>query len=205
MPKDDEVRLKRSAGLILAGGEGKRWGGPKAWARLPSGKSFLECCLDTLAEAGLRPIVATLPYQASAPTYERLETITLPEPGLDMFASLRVGLERLVEFPDWSAVAVLPVDHPLVKSHTVNTLLKSEAQAVIPSFKGKHGHPIRLNRDVVEEIVSGSLKGPTLRDILKQRTAEDVMVDDLGVVSNCNTPEALSAALEISGVDKTKA
>jgi CTP:molybdopterin cytidylyltransferase MocA len=113
-----------------------------------------------------------------------------------MFASLLVGLERLVEFPDWSAVAVLPVDHPLVKSHTVNTLLNFEEQAVIPSFKGKHGHPVRLDRGVVEQIVNGSLEGPTLRDVLKKIKAVDVKVDDPGVVSNCNTPEALAAALK---------
>jgi hypothetical protein len=36
---------------------------------------------------------------------------------------------------------------------------------------------------------------PTLRDVLRTVEALDVPVDDLGVVSNCNTPEALREAL----------
>ena len=34
--------------VILGGGEGKRWGGPKAWAPLPDGRSFLEACASPI-------------------------------------------------------------------------------------------------------------------------------------------------------------
>lgn len=196
--------MTRFAGVILAGGEGKRWGGPKAWAKLPDGKSFLESCFETLAAAGAHPIVATLPYQAEEHLIEGLVATPLAKPGLDMFASLKTGLERLVKYPDWRVVAVLPVDHPLVTAETVTALLSVEAMAAIPSFNGKHGHPIRMDREVVEEIVNGSLFGPTLREILKATKAVDVSVDDPGVTTNCNTPEALAAALEDSTKPKTE-
>ena len=55
------LKTEQFAGLILAGGEGKRWGGPKAWATLPDGKTFLEACFGALRESGGNPIVATLP------------------------------------------------------------------------------------------------------------------------------------------------
>jgi CTP:molybdopterin cytidylyltransferase MocA len=193
-----EVGLKEFAGLILAGGEGKRWGGPKAWAELPDGRSFLECCLDTLAKAGAFPIVATLPPRAENPNLPGLLATPLTEPGLDMFASLKAGLGLLIEHPGWQAVAVLPVDHPLVNPKTVTALLYSEAKAAIPSFNGKHGHPIRIDRRVVEDIALGSLTGPTLREVLRAAEAVDVPVDDPGVTTNCNTPEALAKALESS-------
>ena len=48
---------------------------------------------------------------------------------------------------------------------------------------------------VVEKVVGGELTGPTLRDVLRIVGAVDVPIDDIGVNSNCNTPEALSAAL----------
>lgn len=183
------------AGLILAGGEGKRWGGPKAWAKLPDGRTFLESCLETLRTAGAQPVVATLPPEADDPGLDGLVTVALPGPGLDMFASLVKGLGHLVEHPGWRIVAVLPVDHPLVSPNTVTALANAAARAAIPSFNGKHGHPVCLARSVVESIVDGKLIGPTLREVLRSVEAVDVPVDDPGVITNCNTPEALATAL----------
>jgi CTP:molybdopterin cytidylyltransferase MocA len=113
-----------------------------------------------------------------------------------MFASLVTGLGRLMEHPDWRIVAILPVDHPLVSPSTVTTLANATARAAIPSFNGKHGHPVCLDRSVVETIVEGKLIGPTLREVLRSVDAVDVAVDDPGVNTNCNTPKALATALK---------
>ncbi len=188
--------MKVFAGLILAGGEGRRWGGPKAWATLPDGKSFLESCFKTLQSAGAHPIVATLPPGTNDPGLTDLTTVVLQTSGLDMFASLVTGLGRLVEFPNWRVVAILPVDHPLVSPQTFVALSDSRATAAIPSFNGKHGHPVCVARSIVESIVDETLTGPTLREVLQSVDTVDLSVDDPGVISNCNTPEALAAALK---------
>jgi len=183
------------AGVILAGGEGKRWGGPKAWAKLPDGRTFLEACAETLHEAGSRSMVATVPPGSDHAAIGVLNLVALPRPGLDMFGSLLVGLGRLVKAPDWRVVAVMPVDHPLVGSGTVNALAATVARAVIPSYNGKHGHPVCLDRAVAESLVRGDLQGPTLREVMHAVEARDLEVDDPGVIANCNTPDALAAAL----------
>jgi len=183
------------AGLILAGGEGKRWGGPKAWAKLPDGRTFLEACAETLHEAGSRSTIATVPPGTDHTAIGALSVVALPRLGLDMFGSLLVGLGRLVESSDWRVVAVLPVDHPLVGPGTVGALAAAEGRAVIPSYKGKHGHPVCLDRGVAESLVRGELEGPTLREVMYAVEARDLEVDDQGVVANCNTPDALAAAL----------
>jgi CTP:molybdopterin cytidylyltransferase MocA len=115
------------AGLILAGGTGERFGGPKAFARLPDRRSFLDCCAATLATAGAQPIVATLPPGAASLAHAGLDPLVLPERGLDMFASLRLGLGRLLADPGWAVVAVWPVDHPLVTAATVRELVSVAA------------------------------------------------------------------------------
>jgi len=92
--------------------------------------------------------------------------------------------------------SVSPVDHPLVAAASVASLARSDARAVIPSHKGKHGHPIVLAREVATSIVCGDLPGPTMREVLKAVEAVDLDVDDPGVTANCNTPAALSAALK---------
>ncbi len=180
------------AGVVLAGGEGRRFGGPKAWATLPDGRTFLEACAAALA--GAWPLLATLPPGSDDHDIADLEVLALPRPGLDMFASLRLGLERLLDDRGWRRAAVLPVDHPLVRPATVAALAAAEGRAVIPSFGGKHGHPVVLDREVALGIVSGELPGPTLREVLAAVGAATLPVDDPGVAANCNTPAALAAA-----------
>jgi len=183
------------AGLVLAGGEGSRFGGPKAWALLPDGRTFLEACAVSLRGGGADPVVATLPPGSDDPQIEGLEVVPLPEPGLDMFASLQIGLQRLMGEGGWTRVALLPVDHPLVQPATIAALARSESSAAIPSHNGKHGHPVVIDRTTAEMIASGEMQGPTLREVLKKIGAVDVEVNDSGAIANCNTPGALAQAL----------
>ena len=140
-------------------------------------------------------MVATLPPGTDDPGIDGLEALALPEPGMDMFGSLRTGLSCLILNPGWRRVAVLPVDHPLVDPTTVKALVASNERAVIPSYKGKHGHPICLERAIASAIAGGEFGGPTLREVLREVGAVGVDVSDRGVVANCNTPAALSEAL----------
>lgn len=185
----------RFAGLILAGGEGRRFGGPKAFARLPDQRTFLEACRGALDDAGARPVAATLPPGHTGDGIAGLRVLPLPEKGLDMLDSLRWGLRHLISDRSWSVVAVLPVDHPLVNAGTIADLVTAEGPAVIPSCGGKHGHPIALARKPAEAIAREQLTGSNLRDILRSLDAVVLSVDDAAVTANCNTPDALSRAL----------
>ena len=183
--------------MILAGGEGRRFGGPKAFARLPDGRVFLEACSAVLADAGARPVAATLPPCCTADGVAWLRPLPLPERGLDMLGSLRWGLRHLISEPEWTAVIMLPVDHPLVSRDSIVALAEVDAPVVIPTFAGKHGHPIRLNREVAETIAREKIGGATVREVLGAIGGVDVAVDDPGVVANCNTPDALREAINI--------
>jgi CTP:molybdopterin cytidylyltransferase MocA len=188
--------MTRFAGLILGGGEGKRYGGPKAFVRLPDHRTFLEACRDTLTTARARPVAATLPPGFTADGVFGLRPLPLPEPGLDMLASLRWGLRHLIGEAGWMAVVVQPVDHPLVAPESVIELVAADASVAVPCYDGKHGHPVCLRRGVAEGIARGQLLGDTLRDVLKTVGIVDVEVDDPGVIANCNTPESLARWLD---------
>ena len=184
------------AGLILAGGEGRRFGAPKAFARLPDGRTFLEACCEVMAAAGARPVAATLPPRHAGHELPGLRQIPLPAPGLDMLGSLRWGLRHLISEPSWGAVVVLPVDHPLVGAAVIRELAAVDAAAAMPCYHGKHGHPVVLARELAERVARDELAGGTLRDILRAVGPVEAAVDDPGVVANCNTPEALRRWLE---------
>jgi len=118
-----------------------------------------------------------------------------------MFGSLKIGLHHLIQSEDWERLAVLPVDHPLVRSETVRKLVAAAGRAIIPSNRGKHGHPICIDREVASSIVCGDIDGPTMREVLRAVGSVDLEVDDPGVTANCNTPDALSAALNASNFE----
>jgi CTP:molybdopterin cytidylyltransferase MocA len=187
------------AGLILAGGEGRRFGEPKAFARLPDGRTFLEACCEAMAAAGARPVAATLPPRHAGHELPGLRQIALPGPGLDMLGSLRWGLRHLISEPSWDAVVVLPVDHPLVGPAAIRELAAVEAAAGLPTYLGKHGHPIVLAREPAGRVARDEIVGATLRDILAAVGWVEVAVGDPGVVANCNTPEALRSWIALRG------
>lgn len=186
--------IPAAAGLILAGGMGRRFGCPKAFALLPDGRTFLQACVDSMLQGGLGPIVATLPPDAAGEVPPQARALHLPQPDLDMFASIRLGLQHQLEYRDWQTVIILPVDHPLVRPETIMTLKEQTFPAVIPTFKEKHGHPIMITRPVAQAVAEGSHPGPTLREVLKAAPAHDVPVDDFGIRANCNTPATLRQA-----------
>ena len=190
------VKRDGLAGLVLAGGQGTRFGGPKAWATLPDGRSFVEACKEALRGAGAVPVVATLPPESTDPKIGDLIALPLPESGLDMFASIRFGLQRLIDFEGWMRVAILPVDHPLVASAAIAAVAAADVQAAVPCYRGKHGHPVVIDRSDAEAIADGRRPGPTLREVLRACGAVDVAVDDPGTTANCNTPEDLARHLE---------
>jgi CTP:molybdopterin cytidylyltransferase MocA len=181
-------------GLILAGGAGLRWGGPKALALLPDGRSFLECCFDLLRAAGVESVWATLPPDLPSPLIPGLRAIRLPEGDLAMLASVRAGLALILKDTLCQGIVLHPVDHPLVRAETIRALLSvpSLDAVAVPSFGGRGGHPIRLPRPIASGIVDGSLAGPTLRDLLRLVSTVKVDCFDAGILANCNTPDSLA-------------
>jgi len=193
-PPSSTSKIDRSetAGLILAGGAGHRFGEPKAFARLPDGRSFLDACAQTMQRAGVDPLAATLPPEADGDIPRSVRPIRLTTNGLDMFASITLGLRRLIEEPKWRRLIILPVDHPLITPATIVVLGNhDDCHAAIPTLNGRHGHPIMISRDLAERIIDGRLPGPTLREVLRAASAIDVAVEDTGIRANCNTPQTL--------------
>jgi CTP:molybdopterin cytidylyltransferase MocA len=182
-------------GLILAGGAGTRYGGAKAHATLPDGQSFLARCAATLGDAGAGPLFATLPPGMEDPNLPGLRVVPLAAHGMDMLASLRVGLGEALRFGRWDAVVVLPVDHVLVAPPSIRQLAAVACPVAVPVYLGSRGHPVCLSRPTAQSVASGALQGRTLREALDTVGRTEVAVDDPGVVANCNTPELLIAGL----------
>lgn len=117
-----------------------------------------------------------------------------PCPENGQFSSLQVGLEAVLNRGRDAAIVTL-VDRPAPSLETVehlrNEFLNSDEQvwAVIPEHGGKHGHPIVIGREMIEQFLRAPANN-TARDVehANQAHIRYVPVDDPMVAANVNTP-----------------
>jgi molybdenum cofactor cytidylyltransferase len=82
-----------------------------------------------------------------------------PERG--MLTSLQCGLEAVPA--EAQAAMFIPVDHPHLQSSTLEQLaarFRSErALVTVPTYGGKHGHPVCIARPLIVELLALSAEG----------------------------------------------
>jgi len=183
------------AGVILAAGRSQRMGRTKALLPL-AGRTFLASIVGLARSAGLRPlrvVVGGGDENGIVETHPELAEliVTNHEQDLGQLHSLRLALRTLDPTPD--AVVVFLVDHPLVRLDTVRSLIDehraSRRPIVIPSHRGRRGHPVLFAREVFPELLDGPLEGGARR-VVRRDSARVAVVEvaDAGVLADIDTP-----------------
>jgi CTP:molybdopterin cytidylyltransferase MocA len=193
--------LVRVLAIVLAAGEGRRMGGPKALLRLGEG-TFLAHACRLLARPGVDAVVAVVGAQA-----ERVrEEAGLP-PGVEvvlneswtdgMLSSVWRGLDA-ADAAAADAVLLHPVDHPLVEAATVDRVLEAlacGAPIAVPAWEGRRGHPGGFRRSVFAEL-RGAPPDRGARAVLAADPGRVVHVPgDAGCVAGVDTPPDYERAL----------
>jgi molybdenum cofactor cytidylyltransferase len=186
----------RIVGILLAAGQGSRFGGDKLLAKLASGTPVgvqaarnLIAVIDEVI-AVVRPDDEVL-RQALAATGARVEPCPRAHEG--MGASLAHGVQATRDADGW---VVALGDMPNVQPATITRIregLASGAEIVAPCFRGSRGHPVafgRCHRDALCAL--GGDAGA--REMLRTAHERIVLVDcdDPGVLADVDTPEALA-------------
>jgi CTP:molybdopterin cytidylyltransferase MocA len=181
-----------TAGLVLAAGEGRRFGGPKAVATL-AGERLVDRAVRVLREGGCSPIMVV----SGAIDLVVPGAVVVPNPlwPSGMGSSLRTGL-RAAEGTDASAVVALLVDTPWISPLAVQRLVEAvaDAPAAIATYGGRRGHPVRLSRSIwaeVGELADGDVAAKAWLGAHPQQVLE-VDCSGLGDSRDVDTPEQLS-------------
>ena len=150
------------AAVILAAGESRRMGFPKAL--LPyQGRTFLEHLIAITEDAriGARRVVI------GAHQKEIAKRVKLPlsdwvvnrEWQRGQLSSIRAAIESL-DSVDTEGIMVLLVDHPFVTKPILDALLdafvRSPGSIVIPTFRGRRGHPVIFPSRLFPELRAAS-------------------------------------------------
>jgi CTP:molybdopterin cytidylyltransferase MocA len=161
----------RIAAVVLAAGEGRRLGGPKALLSF-GGTSFLAHACGQFSAAGVHETVAVLGAQAArvraeAGVPEGVTVVVNEAWPSGMLSSICCGLAAL-EGAD--AVLVHPVDSPSLSGATIRAVvaaLEAGARIAVPTHAGRRGHPAGFSRSV----------WPALREAAPELGARAVLRD----------------------------
>jgi molybdenum cofactor cytidylyltransferase len=176
---------------------------PVAPGSAGTGQTFLSAAIQALSAFNDMVIVVAgknEPNLAPAAYANGAFVIQNPAPERGQFSSLQVGLQEVLSRGRDAAMVTL-VDRPPVAAATMQQLhaafemaLARRQWAVVPECGGKHGHPILVGREMIEQF----LKAPptaTARDIEHQNQPhiEYVPVADPFVAMNVDTLQDYAA------------
>lgn len=178
-------------GIILAAGEGRRMGLPKALLEIGGARlSLLQRKL--LINAGCGSVATVIGSEA-----RRVKDGLVNFPGIvensdfkdGQFSSLVMGLKS-VDPKRWAVV--LPVDVFPVKVQTIKFLMERAVppfEAVSPVYNGRSGHPVIISPGLCALIRAMPPASSRLDIVLRSCVRAYANVDDKAVTSNLNRPE----------------
>jgi molybdenum cofactor cytidylyltransferase len=189
-----------NAGLILAAGESRRMGRPKALLDY-HGETFLDRLTGLLA-ARCSPVIVVLGAAAEEIRKASRGNATFvinPDYRRGQTSSLQCGLRSVPEQAE--GVLFTLVDHPAVERKTIDALLDSTGRGLVrvPRHEGRRGHPVWFSRELIPQFLAMSAD-EAARDVVRSHAARTDFVDvnDLGVLADIDDPAAYQALIGAS-------
>jgi CTP:molybdopterin cytidylyltransferase MocA len=188
--------------VLLAAGEGSRFGQPKALVEL-DGQTLAERGVIMLRAGGADPVLlvtGAAPVEL-APEYQ-VRTVHNGEWRTGMGSSLRAALRSLAPpggpdpAPETGAVVVALADQPLVGAGAVARLIaayRAGASVAVAAYGGRPRNPVLLAREHWPEVVAAAVGDQGARAFLRARPDLITLVEcgDTGRPDDIDTPADL--------------
>jgi CTP:molybdopterin cytidylyltransferase MocA len=203
MSPDAAVGQRPLVAAILAAGESRRMGSPKAL--LPyRGRTFIEHLLEITRHpriAARRIVLGPHLDEIRAKlSGESASIVVNPDWRQGQLSSIQAAI-RTIAADKTAGIILCPVDHPLVSLELIARLIdafdSSGRLIVLPVYHGRRGHPVIFAASLYPELLEAS---PAIgaREVVWAHAAEllELATEEEGVVLNINDPETFRRALE---------
>jgi CTP:molybdopterin cytidylyltransferase MocA len=167
------------AGVVLAAGEGKRFGGPKAPFEY-EGERLVDRAVRVLREAGCDPVFVILgAWEGNVDN-----SLVIVNHGWQegMGSSLRIALKWVNATTEAEYAIVTLVDLPGLTSAAVQRVIEAPAGIAVASYDGDRGHPVRIPRAHFRELIDSVSGDQGARSFLADR--DDVAFVEVGDVAS---------------------
>lgn len=182
------------AGVLLAAGEGSRFGRPKALVEV-NGRTLAERGAEMLRSGGADPVLIVT---GAAPVHlPGTQAVDNPDWRTGMGSSLRAALRALAGRQDVGAVVVALADQPLVGPDAVARLIaafRAGASVAVAAYDGQPRNPVLLAREHWPEVMATATGDTGARAFLHARPDLVTLVEcgDTGRPDDIDTPADLA-------------
>jgi CTP:molybdopterin cytidylyltransferase MocA len=187
------------AGMLLAAGEGRRFGRPKALVEF-GGERLVDRGLRVLRSAGCSPVLVV----TGAASIEVIGGVVVPNADWrsGMGSSLRAGLAALP--PSCPAVVVALVDQPRVSAEAVRRLIgayDAGARIAVATYRGRPRNPVLIATEHFEGVAAMAVGDTGARAFLRTHPdlVTEVPCDDVAAPDDIDTPADLAALTDPAG------
>jgi nicotine blue oxidoreductase len=186
----------RVAGVLLAAGEGRRLGRPKALVEV-AGETLAERGVRLLRDGGASPVVVVT--GAAAVTPGGAAVVHNPDWRTGMGSSLATGLRALPA--DATAAVIALADQPLVGTEAVRRLIAAHqagASVAVASYDGRPRNPVLIARQHWPEVITTAAGDTGARVFLRAHRdlVTQVECGDTGSPDDVDTPADLARVTE---------
>ncbi len=124
--------------------------------------------------------------------YKKVKLIYNDKYESGMFSSVRLGINSVIS----DNFFLIPGDYALVDDYVYLKMLdyKSDASIIIPSYKGKKGHPVLFKDSSIKSAINHNFNN--LREVINYIGFETLEVDRDGILYDIDTYEDYIIALE---------
>ena len=182
----------RVAGVLLAAGEGRRLGTPKALVEL-GGRRLVDRGADLLRDGGTAPVLVVT--GAAPVTVPGAILVPNPDWRTGMGSSLTAGLRALPG--ECTAAVIALVDQPLIGADAVRRLIsayQAGAELVVAAYHGRARNPVLLARGHWAGVIAAADGDTGARPYLRAHPGLVTLVEcgDVGAPDDVDTPEDLA-------------
>ncbi len=181
--------------IILAAGDSRRMGFPKALLPLGNGV-FITRILDTLETVGLTEPIIVLgrhsPLIEPRIVGRRIRTVINQFPDLGQISSVQLAIRNLGA--DCDGCLVWPVDQPAIPASVVANLIDlffdSGALIAYPTCRQTKGHPVIFRRSLFWELLHCPAEYGA-RSVVARHLGDttELPTDEISTITDIDTPE----------------